>query len=304
MSAVDNDHLATWEAETTEPARSREWHEWIEKAERLAGHSLDGDEATNGYSMDGAHAAWQSWMTPEKYVARIAYTKQTPPVIDAELARLHGIVRDQEQPIRHAFDALHRIAGHKPHYSRRGSLFAERDADAETLVRTRLADGVYTVRPWDEDSARRALAALDAARATARAARAAMAPLDAEWDRRRWSRFFLVTGGHIHASTGCHTLRPTTMVGWLPDLSGLSEADAVAAHGTILCTHCFPTAPVEWTVGPVKAEDPTTCPGSGRGPVSGTIKHRAYSAYGRCPECGTDQVVTAAVRVRKHRRPA
>jgi hypothetical protein len=70
---------------------------------------------------------------------------------------------------------------------------------------------------------------------------------------RGWSRFFLVSGGHIHHSTHCHTIRLTTDVGWLPDLSGLTEAEAVEEHGEILCSHCFPHAPVAWTNGVSKA---------------------------------------------------
>lgn len=70
---------------------------------------------------------------------------------------------------------------------------------------------------------------------------------------RGWSRFFLVSGGHIHHSTHCHTIRLTTDVGWLPDLSGLTEVEAVEEHGEILCSHCFPLAPVEWTNGVSKA---------------------------------------------------
>jgi hypothetical protein len=64
-----------------------------------------------------------------------------------------------------------------------------------------------------------------------------------------WSRFFMVPGGHIHSSGNCHTLRYDTDVRWLPTLSGLTEADAVEEHGEILCSHCFPTAPVAWTNG-------------------------------------------------------
>lgn len=61
-----------------------------------------------------------------------------------------------------------------------------------------------------------------------------------------WSRFFLVTSsaGHVHSSTGCHTCRDTTTYGWMPELSGKSEAEAVAELGAVLCSACFPTAPV------------------------------------------------------------
>lgn len=62
-----------------------------------------------------------------------------------------------------------------------------------------------------------------------------------------WSRFFVVTSstGHIHSSMHCSTCRPTTTYGWLPELSGKSEAEAVEAHGPALCSICFPSAPVE-----------------------------------------------------------
>lgn len=66
-----------------------------------------------------------------------------------------------------------------------------------------------------------------------------------------WSRFFLVTSsaGHIHSSMHCSTCRPTTTYGWLPELSGLTEAEAVAAHGPALCSVCFSSAPTEWIGG-------------------------------------------------------
>jgi hypothetical protein len=62
-----------------------------------------------------------------------------------------------------------------------------------------------------------------------------------------WSRFFLVTSsaGHIHSSMRCHSCYPTTTYGWRPDLSGKSEAEAVALLGPALCSVCFPSAPVE-----------------------------------------------------------
>ena len=66
-----------------------------------------------------------------------------------------------------------------------------------------------------------------------------------------WSRFFLVTntGGHIHSGTNCSTCRWDTSFAWLPELSGLTEADAVEEYGEILCSICYPSAPVEWTNG-------------------------------------------------------
>lgn len=66
---------------------------------------------------------------------------------------------------------------------------------------------------------------------------------------RGWSRFFMVPGGHIHASLSCKTcnrLGRDTAFTWLPHLSGRTEAEAVAEFGPVLCTVCFPSAPLYW----------------------------------------------------------
>jgi len=66
-----------------------------------------------------------------------------------------------------------------------------------------------------------------------------------------WSRFFLVrnNNGHIHRSLNCSTCFITTQYSWITELSGKTEAEAVAELGEILCSVCFPSAPVEWTNG-------------------------------------------------------
>ena len=66
-----------------------------------------------------------------------------------------------------------------------------------------------------------------------------------------WSRFYLVTNtnGHIHSSLSCSTCFHDTNFAWLTHLSGLGEADAVQAEGEVLCTICYPSAPVAWTNG-------------------------------------------------------
>jgi len=76
-------------------------------------------------------------------------------------------------------------------------------------------------------------------------------PLDAIYEAHRWSRFFLVVSsdGHVHSSQDCHTCYWKTRYAWLPTLSGLTEADAVEQEGEILCSVCFPSAPVSWTNG-------------------------------------------------------
>ncbi len=109
-----------------------------------------------------------------------------------------------------------------------------------------------------------------------------------------WQRFFLVTssdGGHIHATTTCGTCRWTTQFGWLPQLSGLTEADAVEAHGPRLCSVCFPSAPLEWTLG-IKRD---YCVGSDQ---PATVSGRSH--YVRCPACAKTVAVTKYGQIRKH----
>lgn len=76
--------------------------------------------------------------------------------------------------------------------------------------------------------------------------------LDRLYKSHMWSRFYLVVGnanGHIHKDMACHSCYPDTQYAWLPELSGDSEAEAVQAEGEILCTFCFPSAPVAWCEG-------------------------------------------------------
>jgi hypothetical protein len=58
-----------------------------------------------------------------------------------------------------------------------------------------------------------------------------------------WTRFYLVK--HVHRTDSCSSFRPTTRVGWLPDVSGLTEAEAVEIYGANLCSICFESAPVQ-----------------------------------------------------------
>lgn len=116
-----------------------------------------------------------------------------------------------------------------------------------------------------------------------------------------WNRFFLVQ--HIHSSQSCSSFRPTTKIGWLPYVSGLTEAEAVAEHGATLCTICFPSAPTELTVAKV---DPSTCPGSGQTLDSSKLTGREnayYSPSGTCRSCGQVVGLTSrnSGRVRKHK---
>lgn len=77
-------------------------------------------------------------------------------------------------------------------------------------------------------------------------AREVLAPLTAEYDRRRWTRYYLVdnTGGHVHSSTHCGSCYPRTRYFWLTSESGKTAREVVAIAKTDACTVCFPWAPV------------------------------------------------------------
>lgn len=90
------------------------------------------------------------------------------------------------------------------------------------------------------------LAAVAALRTTLTQLQAAAKPYDAEYTRRRWHRYFLVTNGngHVHRERNCSTCYPTTTYAWLVKLSGCDERAMVAEYGTDACSVCFPNAPV------------------------------------------------------------
>lgn len=71
-------------------------------------------------------------------------------------------------------------------------------------------------------------------------------PLEAEFDRRPWTRAFLVIGtgdGHVHRSRSCRSCFPSTEFHWLPEQSGKDEDAIVEAGGSRCCTICYPSAP-------------------------------------------------------------
>lgn len=121
--------------------------------------------------------------------------------------------------------------------------------------------------------------------------------------RRRggWSRFHQLrstANARLHASrfcSGLHRSNPGDL-GWHPELSGKSEAEAVTELGPVMCSKCFRSAPTEWKQDPASLRvDPDACPGEGQDPVEGTLKrHSNYSGvkyYGDCPACPAEGVL-------------
>lgn len=74
-----------------------------------------------------------------------------------------------------------------------------------------------------------------------------MIPYEQAYEDERWQRYWIVTNGngHVHTSMACQTCFITTQFAWLPDCSGMSEAELVEEFGERVCTVCCPTAPVK-----------------------------------------------------------
>lgn len=138
------------------------------------------------------------------------------------------------------------------------------------------------------------------------------APYEAEYTRRPWKRYFVVAGGHIHRERSCSSCYPTTVFGWLPELSGCDETEMVAKYGETACTVCFPDAPTMKGWGKV-AEDKAAAEAAD-GVCTVKTYHdvimngRNYSdpsmcyPRGACTECGRNAAITKAGNLRKHKR--
>lgn len=228
---------------------------------------------------------------------------QTPREVDEQLAERYAALAKVNRDYAAQVDAAHWKLGHRKSYARsRSGHWTTGPEETLTELRTALEEG--RLKTWDAEDAQRILNKAGTLKAEGARLREEMAELDGEYVARgRWSRFFLVTssaGGHVHSSMSCHTCKVTTEYGWQPQLSGKTELDAVAEHGAILCTACFPSAPVEWTRGQEPAAD--TCPGSGQ-QSSTPPRAMGRSRYGTCLECG-EMLTVGYGGIRKHKRKA
>lgn len=52
------------------------WERWVADVEGRVGHDLDGDQATDGYSMDAAYVAFGAGLMPVQYAARVLASQQ------------------------------------------------------------------------------------------------------------------------------------------------------------------------------------------------------------------------------------
>lgn len=179
----------------------------------------------------------------------------TPREIDTKLSELYGEALKARARLDMFATSAKYQAGAKFYYKGRQHVTDMTLPEAEMIITAHVEankDDVYGYSRPDNGryairDMRRTVEGLAECRERLRALNAEMAKLEESYTG--WTRFFLVTSskGHIHSSMHCSTCRITTTYGWLPDLSGRTEADCVEEFGSALCSICYPTAPVEWT---------------------------------------------------------
>jgi hypothetical protein len=70
-------HMEFAASESAALATDGTWFRWIARAEKVYGRELDGDQVTDGYSMDSAYEAYESGMTADAYVSRLPHGSHT-----------------------------------------------------------------------------------------------------------------------------------------------------------------------------------------------------------------------------------
>lgn len=230
-----------------------------------------------------------------------ATTHELAVATDTQLAELHSQAAALTQKRASIVATIHSAAG-----DRKQNTWQVRYALAPWGMSLDQAIAATPTTSWDARDHAKAVADLAAVDAKLTTNATEIAAVNQVWiDNGCWSRFFLVPGGHLHSSTTCSTCNnghEPTMFGWLPNLSGLTEADAVAAHGALLCTVCFPSAPTEWTNHyelEAEAKKAARCTGSGE-----YVEVKNWQArYARCPVCNTSQARTTTGKLRAHKPP-
>lgn len=260
----------------------------------------------------------QPTMTDVMAVTPEQLTTMTPPEIDALNAVLGGEYARLDSKAEAAWEGLYGallMDKVQDRYNSKRRVWPVNFAEAETLAQQHIDEGtepspkaalMHRIRTVEQyaDGLRTALGRLESVRNEVHVLnQGPYKTLTGEWTRRGgWSRFFLVPDGHIHEGRQCFTLRPTTQLAWQPELSGQTEAEAVAKLGPYLCTHCFASAPLDWKKDPAEANRKPECPMSRKDatPYMDARMKRRNSKFADCPTCGENISVTSGWKFRTH----
>jgi hypothetical protein len=130
-------------------------------------------------------------------------------------------------------------------------------------------------------------------------------PLRGLYGRYRWQRWFLVQqhNGHLHTTTNCTTCFASTEFAWVTDISGWTEAEAVAEYGWMVCTVCVPGAPTlpGFNTPGRRAEADAEADGKCLNRTPANFRyHRNRWPVGDCETCGAKGVDVTGSGLRKH----
>lgn len=179
-------------------------------------------------------------------------TTASPVAIDTELARLYDEHFEVGSKQMMLVDDLERTA----HRAQGKTWREDREPYSPEYIDRLCNDGSLPI--WERRSLRDLDTRLTRLRAKAAALREEMAPLNAEYRRRPWTRAFLAvtnSQGHVHSSMECSTCNKgesRTRFSWMVEWSGADEATIVADAGERACTVCYPSAPAEVLNRPTK----------------------------------------------------
>lgn len=232
--------------------------------------------------------------------ATVNLTTATPVEIDTELARLHGELASLDQRLSVVIRTAHSLNGEKPVRHGRKHIYTGDVEKTLTELALKLADDQFD--SYTKENVVDCIEKHDDLSKKFSATQAEIQAIDIEHSSRPWSRFIAVEGGHLHSSRFCAggTIRVTTQIGWHPELSGKTEAEAVAELGPLLCTHCFPSAPVEWTTGVAKKKIAEGyCEGQGQQGIN--LQMEYVSPRGNCPVCKLGTGISRTGKVLKHK---
>ena len=70
-AGIENDHAYIWTLESAVSAAEDDWHVWIAQVEAILGHSADGDQREDGYSLGGFYLLWERGWEPTYAVRAI-----------------------------------------------------------------------------------------------------------------------------------------------------------------------------------------------------------------------------------------
>ncbi len=243
-------------------------------------------------------------------------TTATPQEIDQKIAELELDIWTRHALIAKINDSIHRAAGDRQDYYRRQATWRLSDQEVIDKLHKLLENPQeYFLSDGGRAKVEKLIPSQQAARDEIAELSKQVADLEGEFDRRGgWTRFHKLCstdGARIHHTRWCSGLHRSNLndLGWHPELSGKSEAEAVALLGPVLCSKCFPSAPADWRRNPadLKQADPNACTGENGSPVEGSVTRQSNWSgvrhYGQCPKCLEVKLLKGGNKLPKHKVP-